>query len=126
MKITHPDVRKNLEEFLGSLSNFEYQKDNWLVARESDRGDDLSMIAGFLFDDADFLENANRQVGYSLLDHIEADAVSDLSMMIFKFVENEGYDLSLTLLESRPWKEIVNRSQEILNMLIGGDHRLKQ
>lgn len=127
--IEHPSVRVNLTSFLYSLSDATHQQFCWVEGKTHPNGefDNFDMVVSFLFDDTDFAQAPEREIGQSLYDANEAARVNQVCVAIDHMLNKYGTDKRDQFYIATPdWANVMALSLDCLRLLTENDRLAHQ
>ena len=116
----YPEMRNQLITNLESLSDWEYQKNCWVLKEcpEGVENDDFDLSVHFLFDDTELASDPESTIGFFLKDKIEAQAVKSVCDELDKIFDKYGLDKTdeeyINLVE---WGKIIESASKALKII---------
>ncbi|MEY8040070.1 hypothetical protein AB8O55_11750 [Saccharopolyspora cebuensis] len=120
--VTYPEMRAEVIDALGCLSDPDYQQRVWIRHEYPTEGfyDDLTINVNILFDDARVLPDPEPRVGW-VLHPTEVDAMRTLGQALEPLIDNLGEASDARYLEHPQWPEIITRARHAHQVLVHND-----
>lgn len=108
--IKYPDMRNNVVASLESLSDFEYQRTQWLDPKVFDN---LDLTINILYDDFEILPNPESKVGI-VIRQVEVQPLRDLDSRLGPMIDDLGDVGDEVYLRDPRWPAVVEAAKRAL------------
>lgn len=115
--IKYPSMRKELIDYLRSLSDLNYQKRIWIDGGSDSeiQHDEFDYAIHFLYDDTELASNTDSTIGVILNNNAEASRIKNLVASIDFIFEKYGINLSdKDYVELPEWKNVIDAAGKAL------------
>ena len=109
-----PEMRKELLGYLKDLSNWDYQKECWVMGNcpAGVEHDELDYSIHFLFDDTALSDEPESLIGAFLKNKEEAVLISNLCEKLSFIFDKYGMNLSdKYYIEQAEWKDVIDAAK---------------
>ena len=106
----YPNLRNDLKEYLGVLSDTRYQQKHWIenLVHQEKEGDTFDMFIHFWFDDMALSEEPEKCIGIFLKNAEESNVIKEITFYLESMFNEFGLEASVvTYLQSSQWKEVI-------------------
>jgi len=107
----YPDMRNELIDHLGELSNLSYQRACWVNKKcpEDIKHDEFNYVVHFLFDDTTLSSEAEKWIGLCLRNDKEAESIKLICTEIDNIFKKYGHELTdAEYIELPEWQVVVD------------------
>lgn len=118
-KLTYPEMRKELIDYISALSDIEYQQKIWIEKQYPNEKfyDELDYTIHFLYDDTDLATNPYAWIGLVLLNEEEAEGIRKVISVLDEIFLKYGLNLSdKEYIQLKEWDNVIESAKALMRL----------